>query len=68
MLATTATTKEVTPTESIQETNGLHCIINLTNYNSLSKLIAVTAYVYRFVTNLKSHGKNALAKGLSISI
>ena len=58
MLATTTTTKEVTPTESIQETNGLHHIINLTNYSSLGKLIAVTAYVYRFITNLKSHGNN----------
>ena len=54
MLAATATAEEFTPTTTSQVTTGLHCIINLSNYSSLDKLIAITAYVYRFISNLKS--------------
>ena len=56
MLATTATAEEFTPTTTSQVTTGLNCIINLSSYSSLDKLIAITAYVYRFISNLKSPG------------
>ena len=56
MLAATVTAEEFTPTTTSQVTTGLHCIINLSNYSSLDKLIAITAYVYRFTSNLKSPG------------
>ena len=58
MIAATATAEEFTPTKSTQEKLGLHCVINLSDYSSLDKLIATTAYVYRFVANLKFHGNN----------
>ena len=57
MLAATATAEEFTPITPSQVTNGLHCIINLSNYSSFDKLIAITTYVYRFITNLKSPSK-----------
>ena len=57
MLAATATAEEFTPIPPSQVTNGLHCIINLSNYSSFDKLIAITTYVYRFITNLKSPSK-----------
>ena len=28
---------------------GLHCIINIVDYNSLDKLLGVTAYALRFI-------------------
>ena len=34
--------------------SGLNCIINPSEYNSLDKLISVTAYVIRFVHNARS--------------
>ena len=54
MLAATVTAEEFTPTTSSQVTNGLHCIISLSNYSSFNKLIAITTYMYRFIANLKS--------------
>ena len=54
MLSATATAEEFTPTAPSQVTNGLQCIINLSNYSSFDKLIAITTYMYRFITNLKS--------------
>ena len=53
MLAATATAEEFTPIAPLQVTNGLHCIINLSNYSSFDKLIGITTYVYRFINNLK---------------
>ena len=52
MLAATVTAEELTPITTSQVM--LHCIINLSNYSSLDKLIAIAAYVYRFISNLKS--------------
>ena len=48
LAAATATAAEISPTEYTQENKGLHCIIMLTDYSTFNKLIAVTAYVYRF--------------------
>ena len=54
-IAAIATVEEFAPTAPSQEvTNGLHHVNNLSNYSSFKKLIAITAYVYRFTTNLKS--------------
>jgi len=38
----------------VQPQGGLHHIIDIAAYNSLNKLLGVTAYVLRFVSNLKS--------------
>ena len=34
--------------------SGLHCIINIVDYNNLDKLLGVTAYVLRFIYNVRS--------------
>ena len=34
--------------------SGLHCIINIVDYNSLDKLLGVTAYALRFIYNAQS--------------
>ena len=39
----------------IQSKTGLHRIITPDNYSSLERLLAVTAYVQRFINNLKQH-------------
>ena len=64
MLVAIATAEEFAPTAPSQEvTNVFHRVINLYNYyyyyyyynySSFEKLIAITTYVYRFTTNLKS--------------
>jgi len=43
----------VTPTPPIQSSTGLHKVISPDNYSSLERLLAVTAYVQRFIDNLK---------------
>jgi len=50
---TNSETQEITGDEQVTQTVGLHCIITISNYNNLDKLLAVTAYVFRFITNLK---------------
>jgi len=40
-------------TPSVQTTSGIHQIIDIRNYNSLSWLLRVSSYVIRFVKNLK---------------
>ena len=40
----------ISPTEPIP---GIHQIIDISRYNSLSKLLHVTGYVLRFITNLR---------------
>ncbi|XP_065911201.1 uncharacterized protein [Dysidea avara] len=59
--AATAIAEEFTPQPPTNPDVGLHKIIQLNNYSSLHKLLAVTAYIYRFVNNLcrsrpKLHG------------
>ena len=50
---TNSETQEITGDEQVTQTVGLHCIITISNYNNLDKLLAVTAYVFRFITNVK---------------
>ena len=61
LLAAAAIVEEFTPQPTTNPDVGLHKIIQLNNHSSLHKLLAVTAYVYRFVNNLcrsrpKLHG------------
>ena len=55
VLAVTA--QEFTPSEdsNTNPTIGLHRIMNVTDYGTLHKLTAVTAYILRFVQHLKGH-------------
>ena len=41
------------PTEHTPPDIGLHAIISIDRYNTLGKLLAVTAYVFRFTDNLR---------------
>ena len=52
--ATTAVAEEfVQQPVSNEENTGLYQIITLTNYSSLNRLLAVTAYMYRYINNLR---------------
>ena len=53
-IAAEATTDEATQTEPTEETAGIHCIMDVSRYNTLAKLLTVTAYVLRFVKNLQN--------------
>ena len=52
MLAAAATAEEFVPQPTTTEGVGLHQVIRLTDYSSLNRLLAVTAYVYRYINNL----------------
>jgi hypothetical protein len=41
------------PPETTDTTSGIHLIIDTSRYSSLTKLLFVTAYVYRFLHNLR---------------
>ena len=58
LLAAAATAGEFVPAETLKNEVGLHQIIHLEHHSSLSKLLAVTAYVFRFVANLKTGSKS----------
>ena len=49
---------EVSEEETTQKTStvdhGLHQIINISNYNTLTKLLSVTAYILRFIHNCRN--------------
>ena len=47
--------QDVTPEATPVDTPGIHKIIDLTKFSNLSKLIAVTAYVCRFIHNCRQH-------------
>lgn len=51
--ATATTFTEISPQPTSKEDVGLHQVITLTKYSSLNRLVAVTAYVYRYVNNLR---------------
>ena len=44
---------EFIPQEPSPPAHGLHCIMFIEKYSTLHKLLAVTAYVFRFIGNLK---------------
>jgi len=53
LLAAAAIAEEFVPQPATNEKDtGLHQVINITNYSSLNRLLAVTAYVYRYINNL----------------
>ena len=49
-----AVATEFVPTEQPPPDMGLHCIISINRHGSLSKLLSVTAYIFRFVNNLRA--------------
>ena len=53
LLVATAVATEFVPVEPITPTVGLHCVIMLDRFNTLSKLLRVTAYVFRFIDNVR---------------
>ena len=40
---------------------GLHCAISIDRHSSLTKLLSVTAYVYRFIDNLRTQPQQRLS-------
>ena len=44
---------EFAPSEPKLPDTGLHCVISINRYSTLRKLLAVTAYVVRFLDNLR---------------
>jgi len=44
---------EFVPQEPSPPAQGLNCIMSIEKYSTLNKLLAVTAYVFRFIGNLK---------------
>ena len=46
--AVAAVSNEFTPHDHTPPNKGLHCIIKVSDYSTLHKLLTVTAYVYRF--------------------
>ena len=44
-IAAEATTEEATQTEPTEETTGIHCIVDVSRYSTLTKLLTVTACV-----------------------
>ena len=60
-----AVATEFLPAERPWSNLGLHCIITIDQYSSLNKLLAVTAYVNRFVANLKVQPQHRLLGALT---
>ena len=54
LLVAAATATEFVPTPPNQLDVGLHCVISINRHSTLSKLLTVTAYVFRFVGNLRA--------------
>ena len=52
-LAVTATSFSPSATQQYASTIHINCIIDISNYSTLSRLLAVTAYMFRFITNSK---------------
>ena len=44
---------EFIPQETSLPALGLHCLMSVDHYNTLHKILAVTAYVFRFIGNLR---------------
>ena len=50
--AAAAIAKELVPQRSTQPANGLPNVINISDYSTLNRFLAVTAYIYRYISNL----------------
>ena len=46
-------TGEPVKTQPLEEKTGIHCVIDISRYSTLTKLLGVTAYVLRFIRNLR---------------
>ena len=59
------TVSEITPlVNQSSNTTGIHCVIEISNYSTLSKLLAITAYTYRFINNCKKRREDRLTAPL----
>ena len=61
LLTAETTTPTGTAVTNHAEGPGLHQLITVSNFSTLSKLLSVTAYVLRFVQNLRKPSKNTRA-------
>jgi len=61
-----AVATEFIPAEQPPPASGLRCIINVDRYNSLNKLLSVSAYVNRFIANLKVQPQQQLLGPLTV--
>ena len=52
--AAVVSTSQFVPVTASSTQPGLHHIIDLSNYNTLGKVLGITAYVRRFVSNIKN--------------
>jgi len=50
--AAAAIAQEFTPQPATPTASGLHAVINISDYSTLNRLLAVTAYTYRYLNNL----------------
>ena len=53
LLVAAAVATEFVPADPATPTVGLHCVILLNRYSTLCKLLRVTAYVFRFIDNVR---------------
>ena len=65
-LAVTAS-KFTLPANQSSDTTGIHCVIEISSYGTLSKLLEVTAYICRFTTNCRKHQEDRLTGPLTPS-
>ena len=54
LIVAAAVATEFVPADPATSTLGLHCVILLNRYNALCKLLRVTAYVFRFIDNVRA--------------
>ena len=53
MLAAASIAEEFVPQPTRKQNTGLYQVIKVSDYSSLNRLLAVTAYVYRCINNLR---------------
>ena len=54
LLVAAATASEFVPAKPYTPAVGIHCVVLLDRYSSLCKLLCVTAYVFRFIDNIRA--------------
>ena len=60
MVLAAAVATEFVPMKQAPPDLGLHCAISIDRHSSLTKLLSVTAYVYRFIDNLRTQPQQRL--------
>ena len=58
LLVAAAVATDFVPADPATPTVGLHCVILLNRYSTLCKLLHVTAYVFRFIDNVRAQPNN----------